>query len=239
MQIYHKNEIIEFTTYYNKGKSIQIEIEYPGFVKVKVPNGVSEQSILEIVKAKADIILEKLAKMKKLPSSLKDKKYEEGECFLYLGKEYPLKVIVDEYIKSSLVNFSDNYLIVYIKNIEKESVKNILEKFYRKECNKKVKRRVALYQKNFKLKPRSISVVDEIDRWGSCNSSREIKFNSKLIMAPEHVIDYVVVHEMSHMAHMNHSKSFWTSVGKIIPNYKDSSEWLQRNVIRMIDFQRE
>lgn len=239
MQIYHKNEIIEFTIYYNRGKSIQIEIEYPGFVNVKAPTGVSEESILNIVKSKADIILAKLVQMKTPSSSLKEKKYEEGECFLYLGKEYPLKVIVDEHIENSKVNFDDNYLIVYIKNIEKESVKNILDKFYRKECNKKIKKRVALYQKNFKLKPRSISIGDAIDRWGSCNSGREIKFNSKLIMAPEHVIDYVVVHEMSHMAHMNHSKSFWTSVGKIIPNYKDCSQWLQRNGIRMIDFQRE
>lgn len=236
MQIYYKNKLIEFTTYYNKRQSIQIEVEYPGFVNVKVPTGISEEIILKIVKSKADIILAKLAQMKANPPTLKEKKYEGGEYFLYLGKEYPLKVVVDEHINNSMVNFEENYLIVYIKNIEKESIKNALEKFYRKECNRKIKKRIAFYQKYFKFKPRSISIVNELDKWGSCNSNREINFNSKLIMAPEHVIDYVVVHEMCHMAHMNHSKSFWTSVGKIIPDYKNRSEWLKKNVFRMIDF---
>ena len=68
-------------------------------------------------------------------------------------------------------------------------------------------------------------------RWGSCSSRGELTFNWRLIMAPPEMIDYVVVHELCHLNHMDHSPAYWKSVGNILPDYKVRREWLKENGI--------
>ncbi len=69
-------------------------------------------------------------------------------------------------------------------------------------------------------------ISDSKSTWGTCDSMRQLTFNWKLAMAPLEVIDYVVVHEMCHLVHLNHDRSFWRLVGKILPNYEQRENWL-------------
>ncbi len=69
---------------------------------------------------------------------------------------------------------------------------------------------------------------------GTCNSKRELTFNWKLAMAPLDVIDYIVIHEMCHMVHMNHDRSFWRLVGKYMPNYDEKQAWLANSHWKMV-----
>ncbi|MDO5650420.1 MAG: M48 family metallopeptidase, partial [Gallicola sp.] len=64
--------------------------------------------------------------------------------------------------------------------------------------------------------------------WGTCNSSKELTFNIKLAMAPPEVIEYVVVHELAHLKHMNHDRGFWNIVGRYLPDYKDRQDYLKK-----------
>jgi len=66
-------------------------------------------------------------------------------------------------------------------------------------------------------------------RWGSCSSKGNLNFNWRLVMAPDWVLDYVVVHELVHLVHMNHSKEFWDAVAVYIPEYKKAVAWLKEN----------
>jgi predicted metal-dependent hydrolase len=66
-------------------------------------------------------------------------------------------------------------------------------------------------------------------RWGSCNSKRELTFNLQLVGAPKHIIDYVIVHELSHLRYLNHSSAFWQRVAQFYPDYKTASQWLKSN----------
>ena len=83
--------------------------------------------------------------------------------------------------------------------------------------------------KNIKVTPKKIIVRSYKRRWGSCSHKKDISYNWKLIMAPEKIIDYVVIHELCHLIHFNHSRDFWKSVGNIMPDYKSSKEWLKMN----------
>ena len=74
-----------------------------------------------------------------------------------------------------------------------------------------------------------ITIRDQKTRWGSRSSSGTLSFNYRLLYAPPRVLDYVVVHELCHITHMNHSKEFWNMVASILPDYKECRLWLKEH----------
>lgn len=74
-----------------------------------------------------------------------------------------------------------------------------------------------------------VAVRDTRSRWGSCSRAGNLNFSWRLVMAPEHVLDYVVAHEVSHLAEMNHGNRFWSVVADICPEHETARRWLRRN----------
>ena len=130
------------------------------------------------------------------------------EKLLYMGKEY----MIEELIKAS--------------DLEEEDSEKRLKKFYITSCKKIVGERIKIYQQQLRVKPKTVEVVESNKQWGSCNTKKEITFNYRLVKAPLEIIDYVVVHELCHLLHMNHDRSFWRRVGSILPDYKKRQEFL-------------
>jgi predicted metal-dependent hydrolase len=86
------------------------------------------------------------------------------------------------------------------------------------------------------VKPTRIRVADQTSRWGSASSSGTLSFNWRLLMAPLEVFDYVVVHELAHLVHMDHSSNFWSLVYKQRPEYRTSVAWLDRHGYELRDW---
>ncbi len=74
-----------------------------------------------------------------------------------------------------------------------------------------------------------ITIRNQKTRWGSCSQTGTLSFNYRLMMAPPAVIDYVIIHELCHITHMNHSKSFWNKVASVIPDYAIHKQWLKEH----------
>lgn len=102
-----------------------------------------------------------------------------------------------------------------------------LEKRYRNAARAQFENRVAYYHPLTGGHFTSITIRDQKSRWGSCSSRGTLSFNYRLIFAPPAVLDYVVVHELCHLTHMNHSRDFWNMVGTIMPDYKARRGWLR------------
>ena len=98
-----------------------------------------------------------------------------------------------------------------------------------KNKSKWILQKLEYYSKHFQIMPNSIKIKAQKTRWGSCTYKNDLALNYKLIMAPPDVLDYVVVHEMCHMEHKNHSKNFWNRVSSIMPDYKDKRNWLKEH----------
>ena len=122
-----------------------------------------------------------------------------------------------------------NKFIIRTNTLEDDKIKIALEKWYRAETLNIVTKRIDYYADNFKDKVTNIRVKEQKRRWASCTGENAILFNWRISMARADVIDYIVVHEMCHMDHRNHSKYFWNRVEEIMPNYKEKHEWLKIN----------
>ena len=110
-------------------------------------------------------------------------------------------------------------------HIQQRSMEEIRE--LADEAVKKVPERVRYYAPIVGVTYGRITIRNQKTRWGSCSSKGNLNFNCLLILAPPEVLDYVVVHELCHRKHMNHSKEFWAEVEKVLPNYKEAEAWLK------------
>ena len=143
------------------------------------------------------------------------------KCY-YLGKTYPLYTVVDPSIKKITIQWDGKAFICTSPQEGEIDIAKTLQDFYKKASRKLIEERLKLYQTQIKVKYKSFSIENHPNKWGSCSSKRHLTFHWKLIMFPLSAIDYVVVHELCHLMHMNHDRSFWRLVGKICPEYKDA-----------------
>jgi hypothetical protein len=100
--------------------------------------------------------------------------------------------------------------------------------FIKREARRTLEARAAFYADKLGIKPRRITVRDTASRWGSCSAQRSLSFSWRLILAPDHVLDYVVAHEVAHMKEMNHGPRFWKLVEFLGPDTTRAQRWLSQ-----------
>lgn len=229
----HKNREIKFNIIYRKRKTMSLEIKRDGIINVIAPNGLDKTFIVDKVKNKSDWIIKKLDEIEVLDNNRYIRSYESGDIFLYLGNEYILEVLVDQSTIGTTVSLENNKLIVRSNSNNKDVIQRALKKWYTDETLGIVKERINYYKLFFEDTVTSIKIKDQKSRWASCTYKNEILFNLRCSMMPIQIIDYIVVHEMCHMEHRNHSKDFYLAVERILPDYKERVKWLKNNGVRM------
>ncbi len=217
-------------------KTIGISIS-PGYgVKVSAPRMVSDKQIAEVLRSKSSWILEKLSYLENIKSEIPKRKFSDGEMFSVLGKEYPLKIVINPQMASS-VSISNNCLVVslpqniYEDNSENrtELIRNLIVNWYKQLTMEVISERVNFFSKKMEVIPSNLIIKDLKSIWGSCTGKNTININWKIIMAPMDIVNYLVVHELTHIKIKNHSKHFWGLAESILPNYRECSKWLKDN----------
>ncbi|HLR35929.1 MAG TPA: SprT family zinc-dependent metalloprotease [Tissierellales bacterium] len=233
MKFTYGTKTIEFKVEYRDRKTLEIGIEPPDNIRVRAPKYLTDKEVLKIVKSKGKWITQKLFELKDVEYIKREKEYVNGESFMYLGRNYSLEIIENSDINKPKVKLYQSKFYIETNTKDESKLKEAMELWYREKTLEKIMEKIEYFQPYFNVEPNSIKVKEQKKRWGSCNSNRDLMFNWRCSMAPSNVLDYIVVHEMCHMVHLNHSKNFWALVESIIPDYRKRKEWLKNHGIRM------
>jgi len=220
-----ENRSFDYHVIYSKRKSIEIRIEPTGQVQLKVPKGTSDQIIQDVLIKRSSWIVKKIDSLDKTP--IKKRQYESGETVKYLGEQISTTIIRRHVLKAQISKVDNELIMIVPEEVSNDFISKMMVSFYKKLLKALINERIQYYQHHFELSPKNISIRNQKTRWGSCSSERNMSFNYRLLMAPLEVIDYIVVHEMCHMDHMNHSKSYWKRVSEVMPDYEIHEKWLK------------
>ena len=194
---------------------------------VKAPFYISENTINNIITIKNKWITKKFAEDKILRGQ-PIIKYNNGDILLFKGKQYKLNV---KEFSSNRAELTNNFLNIYINGSyqNKGIIKETLFKWYFFKSEYNLNKTVTYYKNLMNVSVNNIKISEYKSKWGSCNKTKKLTFDWRIIMASEQVIRYLVVHELSHIRHPNHSRSFWSNVESFMPDFNIHRKWLSKN----------
>lgn len=206
----------------SKRRTIALAVTADASLIVRAPMNTPLSYIERLVSTKIDWIRKAIARVSSRPRPVVHE-YIEGESFWYLGKSYKLTIV--KKTDKKLV-FRSGFIL---SAKEKKHARELLILWYKNEAKMKLAERVEWSARRAGIFYKSIKITTANRRWGSCSTSGNLNFSWRLIMAPLSVIDYVVVHELAHLEHRNHSRAFWNTVKVMYPDYEKAKNWLRQN----------
>jgi predicted metal-dependent hydrolase len=213
---------IEIKIIRSKRKTVSIFVERDGSVSARVPEDITYEKIKEVVLGKQYLIHKHLAEWEQMNENKIDREYVNGQSFLYLGRNYRLK-IADEDSESLLLR--NGYFILPKKH--KEKAKDHFIRFYKEKLNDKIEPIVESLQSQLGVTANDVKIMELQNRWASCSTKGNIHFHWKCAMAPIDVLNYIVLHELVHLKYQNHTPAFWNEIDKIMPGYEKHVHWLK------------
>jgi predicted metal-dependent hydrolase len=197
---------IDFRLEYSSRKSLGITVTPAMEVLVKAPDNTSMEQVKEKIKKKAPWIIKQQSYFLSFQPKTPHRKYVSGETHLYLGRQYRLQIKAG---KEESVKLKGKFIEVVTN--DKAKVKELLQGWYLQHARMKfyeIAEPLIEQFKRHKVSPSSIVLRDMPTRWGSCTPKGKIILNPELIKAPRACIEYVIIHELCHLVHHDHTQNF-------------------------------
>lgn len=156
------------------------------------------------------------------------RQFTQGELQPFTGSRYPLNLLINNCQPAQLHFDQQHFTLTAPKGTEQQTYRELFICWYRQQAEALLSERTRQLSQQTGLVPGKIQIKSYKSRWGSCNIKGDIQLNWQLIQAPWHIIDYVIIHELCHLQHHNHSPAFWELVGSIDPNYPAHRAWLKQ-----------
>lgn len=217
-------------------KTVAVAVEADGEVRVRAPLEVPTAKIDAIVRKKARWILERRRRQEDLPPAPERREMVSGETFLYLGRQYRLKVLPGE---SAPARLRGAWLEVGggagLTGEERTAeVRRRLVAWYRFHAAHRLPERVTELWPLVGVEPAGVWIREPRRRWASCDARGGLRFNWRIVQAPRRLVDYVVVHELVHLVHAEHGPEFWAALGHAMPDYEARREALRHLGRRLV-----
>lgn len=210
-------------------KTVAIGVDAVEGVRVRAPADTPTSRLDAIVHRKAQWILDRQRRHEDLPPPSSPREFVSGETFRYLGRQYRLKLERTSDVDAQ-VRIVEGRLIVPVatKGNTTAVTRDRLLAWYRERAAIRLPERVAAWSARLGLHPSSVLIREPKKRWGSADARGNIRFNWRIIQTPTRLIDYVVAHELVHLLHPDHTRDFWSTLGRAMPDYEVRRESLRR-----------
>lgn len=209
-------------------QTTDIVIERDGAISVRPPLRMTPEQVDATVLSKRMWIYRNLAEWRDLNATRVVREWINGETFLYLGSRYQLLFVNEQDEPLKLKDGRFCLLRSVVERGGKEGAQNAFREFYRGKGAERLRKRVAHFAAKISVRPGEVLIKDIGYRWASCQPNGNLHFHWRCLMAPATILDYVVVHELCHFHHRDHSAAFWNEVDKVLPDYCERKEWLRQ-----------
>lgn len=226
----YNGQIIEYTLNRKAKRNVNFRIKENGEICISAPRYVSKQELEKMISQRADWLIEAQNKVISKTHNKIEKTIKNGSTTFVNGKQYQIKIIPSI---SNDVYFHENIITIKIKSkyLENDEYINKFFKTWLKEyeyylCDKLIDKYIELFKK-YNLKKPDLTIREMTSRWGSCIPAKnKITINQKLIHTPFTCLEYVVLHEVSHLIEPNHSPKFYALIENIMPDWKTRRQLL-------------
>ncbi|MGM0620696.1 MAG: M48 family metallopeptidase [Bacteroidota bacterium] len=223
---------IKYSLVFDDRKTLGIKVHPDKSVHVVAPADTSLEKIEEKVRSKAAWIIRQQDFFMSFHPMTPPRKYVSGETHLYLGRQYRLKV--KESDQPSVKLQSGNIVVATKDKTDRKKVEQQLRSWYKSKAeihfNKLFEEQLPVAKTFYSGTP-TLKYRWMDKRWGSCDSKAQVHLNLELIKAPKRCIKYVIVHELCHLVHLNHSTAFFELLEKLLPNWRETKDKLEKIMV--------
>ena len=208
-----------------RAKRLRITVTPEAELVVVAPLGFDLRLLPGLLKSKESWILHHLLSMEQRKARPARRALENGALVPYRGGSLKLNYRLG--ITGNRVIRRRDELLIWLWDHNDESVRGALDGWYRAEARKVITARAKELARHYGVRYERIYIKAQKARWGSCSARRNLSFNWRLILAPPDVLGYIVIHELTHLSEMSHSKQFWQLVASRCPEYRQHEAWLK------------
>jgi len=210
-------------------QTTDIVIERDGRIMVRPPGRLSPEQVDEAVLSRRRWIYRNLAEWRELNAARVVREWVNGEGFLYLGAAYRLLLVPEQDQSLRLKDGRFQLLRSVVDAGGSEAAQEAFKSFYIARGRERLGQRIQHFAPRVGVQTGVVQIKELGYRWATSLASGELQFHWKCMMAPAKVIDYIVVHELCHLHHRDHTARFWNEVDKVLPDYRDRKDWLRKH----------
>lgn len=216
---------ISFDIKRSRRKTVAIHVNN-NQVEIRAPYATPKNFIDDFVNEKRQWIINKLLEQEQKKSEVLI--IDDGMTIPFMGFELVIEI---QQAKRNSAKLAENILTLKVSSEAPENKTKAMDRWLIRQAKKEIPELVELFAKEMNLwhKVSEIKFRKTKSKWGHCTANGVLQFNPLILLAPEFVMNYLIVHELCHLVHQNHSKAYWQLVTQFDPNYQESEKWLKEN----------
>ena len=232
MKVNYGKHLIPVHVTFESRNQLAITVRPDMRIEARAPSDVKIKQVQDKLDEKAKWMWRQLDYFEQFQPMQPPRQYVSGETHIYLGRQYRLKISKNHQERVRLIGKFFEVDTAYPNDSEK--VKALMVGWYRAHAKELIQRRITIYLPNVKrygAEDPTVRIRKMKQRWGSYSPSGMLLFNPEIVKAPIHCVDYVLVHELCHLVHPNHSPDFYQLLGILMPDWPARKEHLEKVVV--------
>ena len=212
-------------------RTVELMVDRDGALRIYAPDKMASEELTRWVKGKMAWVYGRIALKAESRQNAKLLEFASGESVNYLGRGYRLKVVQTQ---TEALKF-DGARFLLRRNCRARGLE-LFRQWYRRTGTEWLQNRVRVLAPRVGSAPADIRVRDLGFRWASCNGNGTVQFHWKLLQFPARLVDYIIIHELTHLVHPRHDKDFCACIERALPDWRERKEQLAEDATRYLSF---